>query len=349
LASLKDEALEVIMELIEKEKLSTLLEKFKEIDPILIVGDVGVDKYTFGDVKRISPEAPVPVLEVTEEWQKLGLAANVVDNFKSLDVPSTICGVVGEDKGGTHFEELLEEKGIKTWGIVRAEGRSTILKERILTKRQQICRIDYESSQVLEGSHEDKLIFRINDLFKGHSCILISDYSKGIFTEKVCKTLIELGNKNGVLVAVDPGRSTNAEWYKGATLLKPNLIEAQAICHSFGYYDKSVEEMAHILMDKLELEKVVITLGGSGIAILDKTVDDEVQILPTVGRDVFDVSGAGDTAISVLCASLLSGASLKDAALMSNLASGVVVGKRGTATVTSSELIEFHEIVSKKA
>ncbi len=335
-------------DMISPNRFKEITNKFKFIEPIVVVGDVGIDKYTFGEVKRISPEAPVPVLEVTKEWLKLGLAANISHNLNTLGVKSTLCGVVGEDNNANLFDNLLEDEKLNTWGIVRTKTRPTIFKERVTTNTQQICRIDYESSDAIDEDTEQKILQRINEFVKTHQALIIEDYAKGTLTKSLISSLITKFKESGKLVAVDPGRSTPPLYYKGATLLKPNLSEAKIMVESLGYKEKKLENMAKILVEKLDLQMLVITLGADGMALLDVKNQPELKIIPTVANEVFDVSGAGDTAISVLTSSLLAGATLEEAAWIGNCASGVVVGKKGTATVNLEELNTFFQQLVKK-
>lgn len=334
--------------LITLNRFTEITKKFNTLAPIVVVGDVGIDKYTFGEVKKISPEAPVPVLEVTKEWLKLGLAANISHNLKTLGVASTLCGVVGEDNNANVFDTLLEDEKLNTWGIVRTSSRPTIFKERVTTNTQQICRIDYESSDYIDEATEKKLFSRLDDFAKTHSAVIIEDYAKGTLTQNVISYLITKFKSEGKLVAVDPGRLTPPLFYKGCDLLKPNLAEARAMVESLGYKEKKIETMAKILVEKLDLKMLVITLGADGMALLDVAHQPELKIIPTVANEVFDVSGAGDTAISALTASLLAGASLEEAAWIGNCASGVVVAKKGTATVDLKELHQFYDQIVKK-
>lgn len=333
--------------IISNERFNEITAKYKTLSPIIVVGDVGIDKYTFGEVKRISPEAPVPVLEVTKEWLKLGLAANISHNLNTLGVKSTLCGVVGEDNNANIFDNLLEDEHLNTWGIVRSSLRPTIFKERVTTNTQQICRIDYESSEPLDEATERKLLSRVEGFADSHQAIIIEDYAKGTLTKDLIHSLIEKFKNVGKLVAVDPGRTTPPLYYKGATLLKPNLSEAKAMVESLGYKEKKLENLAKILVDKLDLQMLVITLGPDGMALLDVKHQPELKIIPTVANEVFDVSGAGDTAISVLTSSLIAGATLEEAAWIGNCASGVVVGKKGTATVNLEELHSFYQQLLK--
>jgi len=334
--------------LITLKRFTDITNKFSSIDPIVVVGDVGIDKYTFGEVKRISPEAPVPVLEVTKEWLKLGLAANISHNLKTLGVQSTLCGVVGEDNNANVFDTLLEDEMLNTWGIVRTNSRPTIFKERVTTNTQQICRIDYESSDYINEDTEKKLIARFDEFAKTHAAVIIEDYAKGSLTQNVIAYLIAKFKDEKKLVAVDPGKSTPPMYYKGANLLKPNLLEAKAMVAGLGYKENNLEKMAEVLVDKLSLDMLVITLGAEGMALLDVKNQPKMKIIPTVANEVFDVSGAGDTAISVLTSSLLAGATLEEAAWIGNCASGVVVAKKGTATVDLKELHHFYDQLAKK-
>ncbi|MGZ3789541.1 MAG: bifunctional heptose 7-phosphate kinase/heptose 1-phosphate adenyltransferase [Bacteriovorax sp.] len=338
----------MMKDIISLNRFNEITSKFKTIDPIIVVGDVGIDKYTFGEVKRISPEAPVPVLEVTKEWLKLGLAANISHNLYTLGVKSTLCGVVGDDSNANIFDNLLEDEKLNTWGIVRTKTRPTIFKERVTTNTQQICRIDYESSEPIDEETEQKILLRVEEFVDSHKALIIEDYAKGLLTKSLIASLINKFKASGKLVAVDPGRSTPPLYYKGATLLKPNLSEAKIMVENLGYKEKKLENMANILVEKLDLQMLVITLGAEGMALLDVKNQAKLKIIPTVANEVFDVSGAGDTAISVLTSSLLAGATLEEAAWIGNCASGVVVGKKGTATVNLEELNHFFlQLVNK--
>jgi rfaE bifunctional protein kinase chain/domain len=328
--------------ILTQEKFQTIVNTFSELKPILVVGDLGIDKYTFGEVKRISPEAPVPVLEVSKEWNKLGLAANVSDNLKSLNVASTLCGVIGEDSRANLVESLLEERGLNIWGLVRDKSRMTTYKERVTTSTQQICRVDYETKDFIDEETTKRVVSRIQEFSQNHSGVIIEDYGKGLLSETLCQKVISIFKEQNLMVAVDPSRSTPPSWYKGATLFKPNKLEAHIIVEAMGYFkERNLETIASILVDKLQLEKVIITLGADGMAMLDTKGDAKLKMIPTAANEVFDVSGAGDTAIAAIAASLLTGASLEEAAWVGNCAAGVVVKKRGTALCSKEELTEY--------
>jgi rfaE bifunctional protein kinase chain/domain len=330
--------------ILTSERFQNIVSGFAHIRPVLVVGDLGVDKYTFGEVRRISPEAPVPVLEVSKEWDKLGLAANVSDNLKGLEVASTLCGVIGNDNRASLVEHLLEERGLKTWGLVRDSSRHTTYKERVTTGTQQICRVDYETKDPLDEDTSRRVLARIQEFSNSHAGVIIEDYGKGLFSEGLCQKIISDYKSRDLLVAVDPSRSTPPLWYKGATLLKPNRAESNIMVQALGYFkERKLENIAQILVEKLTLEKLIITLGADGMAMLDTKSDGKLTIIPTAASEVFDVSGAGDTAIAAITSALLAGASLEEAAWIGNCASGVVVRKRGTAYCTLDELKDFFQ------
>jgi rfaE bifunctional protein kinase chain/domain len=337
------------MNLPKPDRFESLVSKFNTIEPILVVGDVGIDKYTYGDVKRISPEAPVPVLEVSKEWNKLGLAANVSDNLMSLTVASTLAGVVGEDTRANLMETLLEERGLKTWGIVRDSSRMTTYKERVTTATQQICRVDYESKHALSDEVAGRFKKRLSEFSTNHSGVIIEDYGKGLFSQELLNYITGHFTEAKKMVAVDPSRNTPPLWYKGAHLLKPNLTEAHLMIEALGYFkERNLETIAKALVEKLNLKKIIITLGPDGMSMLDTELDGKLHIIPTAASEVYDVSGAGDTAISAITASLLSGATLEEAAWIGNCASGVVVSKRGTALCSVVELKEYYQKLTQK-
>lgn len=328
--------------ILTQERFDKIVGSFGSLKPILVVGDLGVDKYTFGEVRRISPEAPVPVLEVEREWNKLGLAANVSDNLKSLEVASSLCGVIGDDSRANLVENLLEERGLKTWGLVRDPSRHTTYKERVTTATQQICRVDYETKDALSSEISKKVESRIKEFSNDHAGVIIEDYGKGLFSEELCQDIIRSFKEKNLLVAVDPSRTSPPIWYKGATLLKPNKLESQIMVEALGYFkERKLEKIAEILVDKLNLEKIIITLGADGMAMLDTKLGGELRIIPTAATEVFDVSGAGDTAIAAISSAIISGAELEEAAWIGNCASGVVIRKKGTALCSQAELREY--------
>lgn len=332
--------------MITNSRFNEIINKFEEINPILIVGDIGVDKYTKGEVTRISPEAPVPVVEVYEEWTKLGLAANVSDNLQSLNISSTLCGVIGDDTNGNTLEDLLEERKLSTWGVVRCDERMTTFKERVVTDVQQVCRVDYETKKSLKKETYTRLIQRFSEFVENHSSIILEDYGKGLFCKDFIKDVIGFAQKNNKFIAVDPSRTTDPLLYKGVNLLKPNKLESELMAKQLGYKETDTKIISEILIEKLNLEQLIITLGAEGMAITDVKSGGGMKMIPTVAREVFDVSGAGDTAISTIVASLSCGATLEEAAWIGNCASGVVIAKKGTALVNQEELKNFYQLLN---
>jgi rfaE bifunctional protein kinase chain/domain len=218
----------------------------------------------------------------------------------------------------------------------------------VITNTQQICRIDYESKDSIDEETKSKLLGRTKSLNNNHSALIIEDYGKGLISEDVSQALITSYLEMGKIICVDPSRTTPPLWYKGATLLKPNRVEAMMMVEHLGYKEKDISKIASILVEKLNLKKIIITLSSEGMALLDTEKDGKIHIIPTVANEVFDVSGAGDTAISAITASLIAGANLEEAAWIGNCASGVVVGKKGTALVNQQELKLFYQNLKLK-
>jgi D-glycero-beta-D-manno-heptose-7-phosphate kinase len=335
-------------EIINKERLEEILNNFSSIKPVFVLGDIGLDKYTEGEVKRISPEAPVPVLEVTKEWYKLGLASNVADNLNSLGIKTTICGFIGNDKNAGIFETLLEENNIKTWGIIRDSNRTTTYKERVITPQQQICRIDYETNQSITDEMQDKVLYRLQELAENHNSIILEDYGKGFFSHTFLQNIIKFFKEKNKFIACDPSRFTKALSYKGIDLLKPNRDEAIILADGLGCEYTNIDDIAKFLFEKLELKQIVITLGKDGILLMDNDKYTKPVKFPTISKEIFDVSGAGDTVISSLVGALESGADLYEACWLANCAAGVVVGKRGTAKTSIEEISYFYSKLNKQ-
>jgi rfaE bifunctional protein kinase chain/domain len=332
---------------INLDELKKVIHALSGLKGILVAGDIGIDHYTEGDVERISPEAPVPVLQVSREWSKLGLAGNVADNLRALKVKTTLCGIVGDDRHADLCEELLEEADISLWGLVRDDSRKTTFKERVTTKIQQICRIDYETTSPISEETLKRFCDRLDQFASLHEAIIVQDYGKGLINQRVMDHILSLKKKHSILITVDPSRHADPKIYRGVDLLKPNLAEAKLLCAALGATLTDPKEMIVFLRDTLNIKEVVLTLGPEGMLILSADAKD-VQQIPTLATSVFDVSGAGDTAIALLTTGLALHLPLAESARLANCGSGVVVGKRGTATVTGSELLSFAEKLSQK-
>ncbi len=316
-------------------RLKNLLQRFAG-RRILVIGDVGVDRYTIGVVERISPEAPVPVLRVEEEKLKLGLAANVADNVQALGGHPLLIGAVGEDRAADDFRRLLKASGIPHGHLISDPTRRTVLKERIVTERQQLLRVDYESLHSIDSEVSGRLEKRIVALMGKCDAVVIADYVKGLLSKKVFQRIFAEEKRRGVPVIVDAKR-TDFAFYRGANLLKPNLKEAETLSGLRIVDEATLLEAGSRILERSGAKALIITRGKEGMAIFRAGVR-EVQLIPTYTREVYDVSGAGDTVITVLALALSVGATLEEAATLGNLAAGVEVGKRGTATVTQDEV-----------
>lgn len=318
------------------ERIHHILNKF-ENQKILVVGDIGVDLYTIGEVKRISPEAPVPVLEVQRREQKLGLAANVANNLKALGAEPVLVGVVGDDYWGLEFRRILKEQGISDEYLVTDPQRPTTLKERVTTAQQQLVRVDHESAQVICAQTEAAITKVLEKVIPQINAITVECYGKGVFLGDLAPKLIDLAHTHKKWIGLDPNPKSHLSKFKGVTLTTPNTHEAEVLS---GFSIKSEPDFAKAaekLRSVLDAKTVIITRGKEGLSIFP-TGEPSITV-PTFARRVFDVSGAGDTLIACLTLGIASGATLVEAALLANHASAVEVSKVGTATVTREEIL----------
>ncbi len=321
-----------------------LAERFEQMEGlrILVIGDVGIDRYTLGAVERISPEAPVPIVRVQEERLKLGLAANVADNLKTFGAEPLLCGVIGKDRSGDDFKALLKGANLSSKYLAVDAARRTVLKERIVSERQQLLRVDYEDVHPVSKKLENALFAQISSALKGSDSVILQDYAKGMISPAFARKIFEAAARSGNAVAVDPNAKSSLDFYRGALILTPNRSEAEALTGMKITDGTSLSEAGHRILSGTDAPHAVITLGKDGMALFERG-RFEAEIIPTFAREVYDVSGAGDTVISMLNLALTVGASVHEAATLGNLAAGVVVGKRGTATVTPEEVIEYAE------
>ncbi len=304
---------------------------------VLVIGDVGVDRYTVGQVERISPEAPVPIVTVTEERLKLGLASNVADNIQALGGEPWMVGVIGSDAGAGTLKALFESNGIAHRNLVVDRSRRTVLKERVVSDGQQLLRIDYESTHELDPRTEEAVLKKVRALMPKADAVILEDYAKGLVGAAFARELFALARKHGKIVAVDPNAKSPAGLYKGAGVLTPNTKEAEALTGMKIRDERSLWESGWRLVEECGARHVVITRGKDGMAIFSKGATS-CKLIPTYAREVYDVSGAGDTVISMLTLALAGGAAIEEACVLGNLAAGVEVGKRGTATVSVQEI-----------
>ncbi len=312
-----------------KKRASEILAKFSELK-IAVIGDIGIDLYTQGSVERISPEAPVPVLSVDREWKKLGLAANVAENLKTLGANPTLIGLVGNDSTAKELREICTQRSIESMFLEDSE-RSTTLKQRVMAGNQQICRVDFESTKSINNILSEKLLSLIDT--SSYDGFIIQDYGKGLFNSENLKKIISKIKQAGKMVIVDPSVKKSIKDYSGCTLFKPNFKEAQSFSKELGKSEVHLSD----LKVACDADAIAMTKGAEGIYLLSSEFNERVE---TASIAVFDVSGAGDTTLSTLTSCLLSGANLKEAAELSNLASAIVVGKVGTATVSRDEILE---------
>lgn len=304
---------------------------------ILVVGDIIVDEFVFGDVSRISPEAPVPVVNVESVDRRLGGSANVIRNLNALDQPSAMFGIVGDDEPGQWVHQRLSELNADDSGVLtKKNNRPTAIKTRVIARHQQVVRYDREWTDSAKPETQDEIEKRILNKLSEADAVVLSDYGKGLLTPAFLERLIP--HLDGKIIAVDP-KPEHTDAYKHATLITPNLSEAAAMADMDAINeDEHVEAIARELHQKLNLTYALITRSERGMTLFDGS---HCHHIPTAARDVFDVTGAGDTVIAVFTACLARGDDPLKAAQTANLAAGVVVGKVGTATATWDE-IEAH-------
>jgi D-beta-D-heptose 7-phosphate kinase / D-beta-D-heptose 1-phosphate adenosyltransferase len=301
---------------------------------LLVIGDVMLDKYIWGEVGRISPEAPVPVVRGMRQDEKPGGAANVAMNLARLGAQTTVVGMTGEDENARLLTERLRSNGI-TPCLIASEEFDTITKTRILGGRQQMLRLDFERSGAIAQSALDRLLKKALELLPGSHALVLSDYAKGVMTPAICQTLILAARKLGIPVLVDP-KSSDYSLYRGATTICPNLVElAGAVRLSPRNLDE-VLTAAEAMVTELDIEFLTATLSDKGIALVRP---GNRFVAPAQARQVFDVSGAGDTVVAVLALGLASGVPPETAVQLANIAAGIVVGKVGTVPVEKHELL----------
>jgi D-beta-D-heptose 7-phosphate kinase/D-beta-D-heptose 1-phosphate adenosyltransferase len=302
---------------------------------VLVVGDLMIDHFVYGRVTRISPEAPVPVVQFEREDTRLGGAANVANNIAALGGRAAAVGVVGVDDEAARLRTALEKLAVGTTGIVADDSRCTTRKLRVVTTRnQQVARIDYESEDEIGGGIEDAVVEQVIAGARHADAVLISDYLKGVVSRRVAQACMAEASRRGIPVLVDP-KVPHIDYYEGATVITPNHHEAESITHMRIRSAEEARAAAARLKERARCESVLITRGEHGMWLLGP--DGEVA-LRAEAREVSDVTGAGDTVIAALALGLAAGASLEQAARLANRAAGIVVGKFGPATVAAKEL-----------
>jgi len=302
---------------------------------IMVVGDIMIDQYIWGKVDRISPEAPVPVVEVTSESLLLGGAANVVHNIHTLDAKCCVCGVVGNDDMGKHVMGLLQALGIANSGVLIEEDRPTTIKTRVIAHSQQVVRYDRESRKEISDASVERLMANIRHHIDEVDGVIISDYGKGVISQDLLTELLSLARDRGKIVTVDPKVSHFTD-YQGVTAITPNHQEAEQAAGIFIHDENSLIRAGQAIRDRLNCDMVLITRGEMGMTLIEK--ENKIAHIPTSAREVFDVTGAGDTVIASFTLALATGAPSAEAAVISNFAAGAVVGEIGTACVSLEAL-----------
>ena len=316
-------------------KLKGIIENFKSVK-VLVIGDLILDEFIWGEVSRISPEAPVPVVWVKRESFMPGGASNVANNLSSLGAHTYLAGVIGDDERGAILKGELEQKGIDVGGIVVDESRPTTLKTRVVAHHQQVVRIDKEKVGGLSDELIERIINNAKNIIDKMDAVIIEDYGKGVITPKLLKEIVPFALARKKIISVDP-KEEHLKYYQGITLITPNNQEASKAVGFEIKDNATLKKAGQAILSKFKCRIALITLGENGMAVFQK--DKPMKHIPTQAQEVFDVSGAGDTVIASYTLSLASGADPFQAARISNCAGGIVVGKVGIAVVTPEELL----------
>ena len=307
---------------------------------ILVVGDVGLDVYILGEVKRLSPEAPVPILDVQNEDVRLGLAANVAANIQTLGGQCHLISVVGDDLAADDLKKLLQKNKVGSFDLICDRDRPTTRKMRLLAGQHHLARVDFEKQHLLSEKIKTETIYKIVQAIPQADVVILQDYSKGMIDWELAQQLMQKCKSLGKKVLVDPYKSTSLAHYKGAYLMTPNKDESFALARQMNIQIaddlSSVEQIGRTLMEAIGSEQMVVTLGSQGMQLFEK---GKTQKLPT--QNVFDVTGAGDTVISAMALALAAGWDLEKAGYLANFAAGVVVGKVGCVPCEIKDLVDF--------
>jgi D-beta-D-heptose 7-phosphate kinase/D-beta-D-heptose 1-phosphate adenosyltransferase len=325
-----------ILRPLARQRLGELLQAMRDVH-VLVVGDLMLDRYLLGDVERISPEAPVPVISVAEERDTPGGAANVAANVAALGARASLVGVRGDDAAGEVLLATLQALGVSTSGVLTVPGRPTTAKTRIIARGQQVARLDHEVTTPLPPSVsraiEDAAIALLDDA----DVLLLEDYDKGVFNTELAQAMVAAAQKHGIPVIVDP-KERQFFGYAGVNVFKPNRRELE---RGFGHGFTAEDHELSAARARLQTANLLLTMGGEGMVLVSE--GHPLRRTASIAREVFDVSGAGDTVTAWLGSAMAAGADVAEAAWLANLAAGVEVGKRGTATVSPHEVIALWE------
>ena len=302
---------------------------------ILVLGDMMLDEFIWGKVRRISPEASVPVVEVSRESYHLGGAGNVAANISALGAAPVPIGLVGDDYSAARLSKLFTDQGVEPSGLVSESGRPTTVKTRIVAHNQQIVRADRESKTPLTDERNRALLDAFLKWLPSCGAVIVSDYDKGVVNRKLLSEALPAAHRAGIPVLLDP-KVYQADYYRPITLITPNQREAELMTGTTIENDSQLEVAGRKLLERFECPYALITRGEEGMSLFSQ---EGSHHLPTFAREVFDVSGAGDTVIATLALALTAGATMEESAILANHAAGLVVGKVGTATVSRTELL----------
>jgi len=320
-----------------RDRLLHLIGRMKE-SRVVVVGDIMLDRYLVGDTERLSPEAPVPVVTVRERHARLGGAANVAMNVAAMGSEVFLVGVVGDDIDGGSIRQELAVAHLDDRFVVTVAGRPTTSKTRIIARSQQIVRIDDEVESLLDGSDLDRLIRVARDALADADALLLEDYNKGALPPRLIAAVMEVAKRRGIPIVVDPKFRQFFE-YAGATVFKPNRRELESALGAA--VDLQNGNALPQVLARLKVDNLLVTLGAEGMLLVMK--DGSTTHIPSIARDIYDVSGAGDTVTAWMGTALAAGASIREAAQLANYAAGVEVGKAGVATVSPEEVLAVHE------
>ncbi|MGH9822875.1 MAG: D-glycero-beta-D-manno-heptose-7-phosphate kinase [Blastocatellia bacterium] len=323
------------MKTISRTRAESILTAFKG-RKIVVIGDLMLDEFIWGRVRRISPEAPVPVVEIERQTLSLGGAGNVASNLSSLGARPVPIGVLGDDDDARRLCSALKSSGLSAESLVVDPGRPTTLKTRIIAHNQQIVRADRENRGPISGDIEERVVKAFERELESADAVVVSDYNKGLLTASVLDRVLKVARERGRMVCLDP-KSRDFSHYQPVTIITPNHKEALEAAGSEDESEDGVIQAGTRILGILQCSAVLVTRGEEGMSLF--TDDGEIAHIATAAREVFDVTGAGDTVIATLGLAIASGASPIEAAILANHAAGVVVGKVGTATVTRQELL----------
>ena len=304
---------------------------------ILVIGDLMIDHYIYGSATRLSPEAPVPIVNVKNESVTLGGAGNVVQNLVTLGAAVTVAGVIGEDPAGVELVNILQSEGVKTGTILKDMNRQTTVKTRVLVGSHQLVRLDREITSALSAELENELVNGVDEFIKNADIIIFSDYNKGVFAPGLTQRLMDIANSYKKKVIIDP-KGLNYEKYKGAFIIKPNRKElAEAAKKEKIISEADLIDAANVILSQTGANYLIVTLSEEGLAII---TEQSIKLLPVKATEVFDVTGAGDTVMATIAFFIATGFSVDEACELANHAAAVVIKHIGSATTTIDEILK---------